>query len=81
MESLLNLCPVAGWTLAPIKALDSVAIKLDFLPRFLPQSGDAEETPRYVLTVDQASELATTIERTVQALKLAEGLAGKKSDD
>jgi hypothetical protein len=79
MESLTNLCPIVGWSLGPIKALDSVAIKLDFLPRTTSRRKETVQPQKYVLTIDQAAELADTITRAVQALRIAEEKTSKKS--
>lgn len=73
MKKSTNLCPVAGWSISPIKALDSIAIKLDFLPRSTSVLGRPNQFPKYVLTVEQATELAETITRTLQNVKLPEG--------
>ena len=77
VKTLTTLCPVADWSLGPIKALDSIAIKLEFLPRPTSPLRELDQSPKYVLTVDQAMELAETITRTVQTVKLPEGNARK----
>lgn len=60
-EAEIPLSPIAGWTIAPVSAYRAVMLSLDFLAHATQQPDEALHSPHFVLTVQQARELAAAL--------------------
>jgi BssS protein family len=59
-------CPVAGWEIGPVQAMQSVMVRLDYLTHAM-QSADApNHTPTLVLTAQAALELGEALKKHAQ---------------
>ena len=72
MEEEVTLFPICAWSIGPIKMYESVAIKLEFLTSALQKRDEANETPNFTLTVDQALLLSNALQLAVHELQSAE---------
>jgi hypothetical protein len=68
----IPLCPIAGWSVGPVKAYEAVAFKLDFLTNPLQKLSEANTTPHFLVTTAQALELAEALQKAVQKVQSAE---------
>lgn len=63
------LFPVAGWEIGPLPSLGVVMIQPHFLTHPMQRPEEANSGRRYVLTPQQALELAGAIQRALQKLE------------
>lgn len=72
MENEIPLCPITGWSIGPVKALEMVTLKLGYITNPMQPVDSPNESPHFVITAAMASELATALQRAVQKLQDAE---------
>ena len=72
MESEVSVFPVAGWSLAPIKAYEAVMLRLDYLTNPLQPPEEALHSPNFLILAPQVKELIEVLQRTLQTLESAE---------
>ena len=63
MEREIPTCPVAGWQIGPVSALQAVMVRLDYLTHATQAAQEANQSPQYVLTDAQARELADALRK------------------
>jgi hypothetical protein len=68
----IKLFPVCGWTIGPIKAYEAVTVRLDYLTSPMQLLPEAIQSPQFVLTAPQASELAEALNSAVRKLQTSE---------
>lgn len=69
MADNIPLFPVAGWAIGPIPAHNAVVVKFDFLTNLMQSPEEANEGRHYLLTPQQATELAQKILEAVHRLE------------
>jgi len=72
MEDEIHICPITGWSIGPVKALEVVTLKLGFITNAMQPLDEANESPIFAITPKQALELADALQRTVQKLHSVE---------
>lgn len=72
MADNIPLAPIAGWNIGPIKAYEAVTFKLNFLSHSMQAPQEAQESPQFVMTAEQAAEFAAAIGKALEQLKNTE---------
>lgn len=72
MADNIPLAPITGWNIGPIKAYEAVTFKFHFLSHSMQSPDDAQQSPQFVMTAEQAAEFAAVIGQALEQLKNAE---------
>ena len=65
-ENELPTCPVAGWEIGPVQAMQSVVMRIDYLTHPMQPASAANQTPTLVLTAQAAIELSEALRKHAQ---------------
>jgi hypothetical protein len=66
---LTTTCPIAGWSVGPTIEYDVVAFKLKFVTHRDQKPEQANHSPQFVLSAEQAIRLAESLIKAAQELQ------------